>query len=146
MNDILNSIFKYDNHATVCGLTNELNILYYYQYYLNHDDNVLILSHTLYEANKIFQKLKTYTDDVCLFPMDDFLASVALAISPDLKVRRLETLEQVKTRKKSIIVTNLMGYLRFLPPKEIYKNSYITLKMNEDYAVKELVDKLFSKR
>ncbi|MCX4364506.1 MAG: transcription-repair coupling factor [Bacilli bacterium] len=142
MNDILNSIFKYDNHATVCGLTNELNILYYYQYYLNHDDNVLILSHTLYEANKIFQKLKTYTDDVCLFPMDDFLASVALAISPDLKVRRLETLEQVKTRKKSIIVTNLMGYLRYLPAYSKVDKFNIQITRNEEINRNELLEKL----
>lgn len=98
--NIFDSIFKYENHATVCGLTSELNILYYYQYFNTHDENVLILTHTLYDANKIFQKLRTYTEDVCLFPMDDFLASVALAISPDLKVKRLETLEKLKEIKR----------------------------------------------
>ena len=142
MNDIFDSIFTYKNHATVCGLTNELNILYYYQYYLNHDDNVLILTHTLYDANKIFQKLKTYTDDVCLFPMDDFLASVALAISPDLKVRRLETLEQIKTRKKNIIVTNLMGYLRFLPSLSKVDKFNIKINKNETINRSELLEKL----
>ena len=142
MDSILNSIFEYKNHATVCGLTNELNILYYYHYYLSHDDNVLVLTHTLYEANKIFQKLKTYTDDVCLFPMDDFLASVALAISPDLKVRRLETLEQIKLGKKKIVVTNLMGYLRYLPSLSSGDKFNIRLEKNENINRTELLEKL----
>lgn len=142
MDSVLNSIFEYKNHATVCGLTNELNILYYYHYYLSHDDNVLVLTHTLYEANKIFQKLKTYTDDVCLFPMDDFLASVALAISPDLKIRRLETLEQIKSSKKKIVVTNLMGYLRYLPSLSGGDKFNIKLEKNENINRAELLEKL----
>lgn len=140
--DIFDSIFKYENHLKVCGLTSELDILYYYRYFMTHDDNVLVLSHTLYDANKIFQKLKTYTDDVCLFPMDDFLASVALAISPDLKVRRLETLEHVKTNKKSIVVTNLMGYLRYLPSINNVDKFNIEIKINDQINRDELLNKL----
>lgn len=113
--DYLNNLFKFENESIVCGLSSELTIIYYLKYFENHDDNVLIVTNSLYDANKIFRALKTYTDDVCLFPMDDFLASVAIAISPDLKVTRLETLEYIKKNKKTIVVTNLMGYLRYLP-------------------------------
>ena len=113
--DYLNNLFKFENESIVCGLSSELTILYYLKYFESHDDNVLIVTNSLYDANKIFRALKTYTEDVCLFPMDDFLASVAIAISPDLKVTRLETLEHIKKNKKTIVVTNLMGYLRYLP-------------------------------
>lgn len=113
--DYLNNLFKFENESIVCGLSSELTILYYLKYFESHDDNVLIVTNSLYDANKIFRALKTYTDDVCLFPMDDFLASVAIAISPDLKVTRLDTLEHIKKNKKTIVVTNLMGYLRYLP-------------------------------
>ena len=139
--DFLNDLFKYKNHSTVCGLTDELSILYYYNYFINNSDNLLIVTNSLYDSNKIFQKLKTYTDDVCLFPMDDFLASVALAISPDLKVKRLETLEYIKTHK-SIVVTNLMGYLRFLPGLN-EKNKYdIDLKIGSYIKRDELINNL----
>ena len=120
--NFLGEIFKYENHARVCGLTSELQAQYYYHYFKQNDDNILIVTNSLYDSNKIYQKLKTYTDDVCLFPMDDFLSSVALAISPDLKVNRLETLEYLKNHDKTIVVTNLMGYLRFLPSYEKSQN------------------------
>lgn len=140
--DFLNDLFKYENHSRVCGLTDELNILYFYNYFKNNDRNVLIVTNSLYDSNKIFQKIKTYTTDVCLFPMDDFLSSVALAISPDLKVNRLETLEFIKNHKKSIVVTNLMGYLRFLPSLE--KSRDLNIKIMKDSTINrdEFINKL----
>ncbi len=129
--DTLEKIFTYENHSTVCGLTDELSILYYYTYFNTHQENVLIVTNALFDATKIMQKLKTYTEDVCLFPMDDFLSSVALAISPDLKVERLQTLERIRTGKKCIVVTNLMGYLRFLPSIEEAKSLKISLSKGD---------------
>lgn len=140
--DFLDSIFKYENHSKVCGLTTELLVLYYYNYYKSNDSSVLIITNSLYDSNKIFQRLKTYTDEVCLFPMDDFLSSVALAISPDLKINRLETLEYIKNHKKCIVVANLMGYLRFLPSYENAKNLNISLTkgatIDRDSVIKTL--------
>ena len=140
--NFLGEIFKYENHARVCGLTSELQAQYYYHYFKQNDDNILIVTNSLYDSNKIYQKLKTYTDDVCLFPMDDFLSSVALAISPDLKVNRLETLEYLKNHDKTIVVTNLMGYLRFLPSYEKSQNLKVSLKkgltIDRDKIVNEL--------
>lgn len=50
--------------------------------------------------------------------MDDFLTSEAIAISPDLKINRLETLNKINFAEGPIIViTNLTGYLRYLPSK-----------------------------
>ena len=136
--DFLSDIFKYKNGYHVCGLTEELTIQYYLNYYNKKHENVLIVTNTLYDANKIYQGLKTYTDDVCLFPMDDFLASVALAISPDLKVRRLETLEYLKEHS-GIVVTNLMGYLRFLPSIKESTNFELILEKGRAYERDELL-------
>lgn len=136
--DFLSDIFKYKNGYHVCGLTEELTIQYYLNYYNKNHENVLIVTNTLYDANKIYQGLKTYTDDVCLFPMDDFLASVALAISPDLKVRRLETLENLKEHS-GIVVTNLMGYLRFLPSIKESTNFELLLEKGKNYERDELL-------
>ena len=139
--DILKDLFKYEKYTTVCGLCDELQILYYYHYFMSNDQNVLIVTNSLYDANKIFQKLQTYTDDVCLFPMDDFLASVALAISPDLKVKRLEALEKLKT-KRQIVVTNLMGYLRFLPAVDVTKKLKFTLTKDTSINRDEILQNL----
>ena len=113
--DFLNNYFKYQNESEIVGLTSELNIFCILNYFQNTNKSVLILTNTLYEANKYFDAMSTYTDDCLLFPMDDFVASVALAISPELKIKRLETINILKENNHKIVVTNLMGVLRYLP-------------------------------
>ena len=114
---ILSKYFEYKNGAHVQGLTKELDVLYISEYFKTHKEDVLVLTSSLYEANNYYKELQTYVDDVLFFPMDDFLTSVAVAISPDLKIKRLEALEKLKSRKndKYLIVTSLMGYLKYLP-------------------------------
>ena len=111
--DFLNNYFKYQNESEIVGLTPELNIFYILNYFQKTNKNILIITNTLYEANKYFDSISTYTDDCLLFPMDDFVASVA--ISPELKIKRLETINVLKENNRKIVVTNLMGLLRYLP-------------------------------
>ena len=142
--DFLADYFKYENGLTVTGLTKELNIFYMLELFKKEKRNIVILTNTLYEANMYYDSLKTYTDDVCLFLMDDFLTSVAVAISPDLKIKRLETLEQIRSGKKVIVVTNLMGFLRFLPDKNNTTNLEFNLELNKEIKrdkIEEILDK-----
>ena len=112
------SIFKHllsiDNKSNIYGLTRETKAIYLWNYYLENKKSMLIVTDTLYESNKLYQALIKYTTDVVFFPMDDFLTSEALAISPELKTTRLETLNELINGTKKIVITNLMGYLRFL--------------------------------
>ncbi len=142
--NFLDEYFKYENGLTITGLTRELNVFYVLKLFEREDRNVLVLANTLYEANMFYESLKTYTEDVCLFPMDDFLTSVAVAISPDLKIKRLETLERIRLGNKCIVVTNLMGYLRFLP--DMGNTNNLEFKLNKKTNIKrddilELLDK-----
>ena len=107
-------------------------------------ENILLVTPTLFEANRLLNILTSYTDKALLFPMDDFLTSMAVAISPDLKITRLETINSLLENEKHIVVTHLMGFLRFLPNKDLYKNKIIKLKKNMDFDPKKLVENLIS--
>ena len=124
--DFLNE-FNYDNNVIVEGLTKELNIFYVLNLFKKSTKNILIVTSTLYESNMLFSRLKTYMDDVYLFPMDDFLTMVALAVSPEFKIKRLETLDKIKNRK-SIVITNLTGYLRYLPDVKMHDKLELEIK------------------
>lgn len=131
MEDIY-QLFKVDNIDNISGLTEELNILYIYNYFVKKKQNIIVLTSSLFEATKYFEKLQTYTNEVYFFPMDEFLTSVAVAVSPEFKNHRLETLQKVSGNKPNIVVTNLMGYLRYLPNKKVVERSLITLKIKEE--------------
>lgn len=57
------------------------------------------MTSNLYETNNIYQIVLNYTDKVLFFPMDDFLTSEALAISPEFLSYRLDTLNRSNRRK-----------------------------------------------
>ena len=80
------------NSGEVLGLTNELKMIYLYELYKKQNRNIILVTNSLYEANECYQSLNKYTKNVYFFPMDDFLTSEAIAISPELKVTSLETL------------------------------------------------------
>ena len=140
--NFLNSILCDIDGSVISGLTTELKGLFIYKKFKKENRNILCLTTSIYEANKLFQTLLNYTPQVSFFPMDDFLTSEALAISPEFKFTRLDTLNKV-LNEKQIVVTNLMGFLRFLPNPKDYKNSFITLKLNEEIKIDELVSKLY---
>ncbi len=140
---MFDNLFEFNNKNVITGLTSELKAIFTYNYYKKNNKNILYVVSTLYEANQIFQAISNYLDNVLLFPMDDFLTSEALAISPDLKATRLETIEKLLTNQNYIVVTNLMGYLRYLPQKKLFLNSKVELVKNSEIDMKELIEKLY---
>lgn len=141
---MFNDLFSDLNKDEILGLTNETKALYLYQYYLNKKENMVVLCSSLYEANKLYQSLTNYIDNVVLFPMDDFLTSEALAISPELKIQRLETINNLINKKANIVITNLMGYLRYLPTSSHFKSFFIKLNIDDEINIEKLIDKLYT--
>ncbi len=111
----INDIFSKLTIPNVSGLTDELKVQYINYISENRGKGIIILTSTMYEATKYYNYLKTYKNNVFLFPMDEFLTSVAIASSLDLKIKRLETLNNLKTTPNPIVVTNLTGFLKFVP-------------------------------
>ena len=133
-----------DNYYGVSGLTTELNCIYIYNTFLKKNGNVLVVTNSLYEANNFYQRLQNYTNKVLFFPMDDFITSEAIAISPEFKVERINTLNKlVNNANNYIVVCNLMGVLRYLPTKSIWKNSILKIKKGEEFERTTLLNKLY---
>ena len=126
----------------VTGLNKELNSVYVYDYFNKYNNNILLVTNSLYEANDLYNRLSNYTDRVLFFPMDDFMTSEASIISPELMIERLNTLNKLVNNDNYIVVTNLMGLLRYLPNKSLYKKKIINLNVNEDVNREVLINNL----
>ncbi|MFA5408459.1 MAG: DEAD/DEAH box helicase, partial [Bacilli bacterium] len=143
---IINSLLGKYEHGKVglSGLTDDLLVVYLKKIYQENKRNIILVTSTLFEANKIYQLMIKEIDKTLLFPMDDFLTSEALAISPDLKVSRLETINTISDSSDNhVIVTHLMGYLRYLPNKKEWQKSIISLSKGDDISKDLLVRKLY---
>ena len=132
------------DNVVIKGLNDTAFCHYVYEAFLKNNQNIVILTPTLFEANRLLNILSSYTDKAILFPMDDFLTSMAIAMSPDLEITRLESINTLLNNDKHILVTHLMGFLRFLPTKDLYQEKIVTIKRNEEYDIKKLTEKLIS--
>ena len=133
-----------NNYYGISGLTLELNCIYIYDTFIKQDGSVLVVTNSLYEANNFYQRLLNYTDKVLFFPMDDFITSEAIAISPEFKVERINTLNKLVNNGNYIVICNLMGVLRYLPTKKTWKDSILNLKKDQDYEREVLLNKLYN--
>ena len=141
MNVFENMFRNLKNNVQIIGLNDELKGIYINNLFKKQNENLLVITNTLYEANKLYQTILNHNDKTLIFPMDDFLTSEALAISPELKNTRLETLNKVLD-EKYIIITDLLGYLRYLPPSKLYREKIYILKKGQEINQKNLIKSL----
>ena len=140
----LDTVFDKFNGKCISGLSEELKVQYINYLSRKYDKDIIVLTSSLYEATKYYNYIGIYNDNSYIFPMDDFVSSMLTASSPDLKVKRLDTLSHINDKNRKIVVTNLDGFLKFLPSKKDILNFDIKLSKDEDIDRKELEDKLFN--
>jgi len=131
--------FKFEKGSITYGLTNELIAFYVSELFKNKNKNIIVVTSNLYEGNKIFNIIKNHLDNVLMFPMDDFITSKVIAMSPEFQLERLNTLDKINI-SNNVIVTNLMGYLKYLPKYDIKKE--IDLKINTKIDYTKFVEQL----
>ncbi len=133
------NFFNLENGKVTYGLTDELIAFYVAEVFKKWSKNIILVTSNLYESNKLFNTISIHLDNTYLFPMDDFITSQVVAMSPEFTLDRLNVLDKLKTQKL-VIVTNLMGYLRYLPSKSAQKN--IKLEVNKEINREELIKSL----
>lgn len=133
-----------DNYYGVSGLNPELFSIYIYNNFLKSNKGMLVVTNSLYEANSLYSKISNYTDRVLFFPMDDFITSEALAISPEFKSERVNTINKLVVDNKYIVVANLMGVLRYLPLVDVWKKSIIKLETGMNIEREYLENMLYN--
>ena len=94
----------------VLGLNKKIQASYVWNLFDASKKNILIVTNTLYEANNLYKDLSVFSDNILLFPMDDFLVSEALAISPDLMAKRIETLNELAFSFDNKIIIGTRGW------------------------------------
>ena len=144
MSKILDLIdINFNNNLTIVESTSELFSLIVYKNYLDSNKNILIVTPSLFEASKIYESLLNYTNEVYLFPNDDYFTIKSLAVSPEFKITRLETINSIlKNDTNKIVVTHLDGYIKKISSKNDYKSNILKLNVNQMVDRDKLISKL----
>ncbi len=104
------------------------------------NQNIMIVTSNLYQAQKTYDKLVQMLGEqhVHFFPMDEFISAEMLASSNEFREERINTIVNIIENKQGIIVTHTIGAVRKLPPLEIIEENMITLKNTGIYEFDDL--------
>lgn len=130
------------NNIGLYGMTNEFFCAYISKLKKTYNKDILVLTSSLFEANTIFNSLEKYDNTTLLFPMDEFITSESIAISPELKTIRLDTLNKLNSEKSHILICHLESYLRYLPNKKTYLDNVIKINIGNTYSRDRLINDL----
>lgn len=143
MNIFSNIIKTYnENNIGLKGMNLGFFSLYLNKLLKETDNGIIVVTPTIYEANKLYQNFSD-TKDVFLYETDDVLTSLATSKSSELKVEKLNILKESLNNNKKIIITDINGYLKKLPSINDFKNNIIKLKIGTDINLKNIVDNLY---
>ncbi len=105
---------------------------------------ICIVTYNEIQAKKIYEDIKYFTDKVVLFPKKEIVTYDYIAESKDLPYKRIESLNEIKSKKNLIVVTTIEAIMQKLPQKEILYKNEINFKIGENYNLEEIKQNLVS--
>ncbi|MCM3598939.1 transcription-repair coupling factor [Metabacillus idriensis] len=129
----------------VAGLSGSARSVFTSSLYQHSNKPILMITHNLFQAQKIYEDLVNLVgDQVLLYPVNELIASELAVASPELKAQRMEVLNQLSQDKKRIIVAPVAALRRFLPPKEAWLENQFHLKLGQDLDLEKTMASLIT--
>ena len=103
---------------------------------------LLIITYNEIQAKTIKENLDYFTEKTILFPKKEIVTYDFVAESKDLPYERIESLNQITSKKNLIIVTTIEAIMQKLPAKSVLYNSSISFKIGDLKNLEEIKQKL----
>lgn len=145
MTDILcKKLFDFDinNIKNVSISDNEIYNQFILYTFFSSGKNIMLVFPTLNEATEKFNNLKSYLDDVYLFPEDDIISKSAIASSPELLYMRINLLNKINDNKQKIVIVHLNSYIKKMSNIQAHRDKTIHLKKNKIVNREKLIKDL----
>ncbi|MGG1572713.1 transcription-repair coupling factor [Fictibacillus sp. NRS-1165] len=128
----------------VAGLSGSARTLLIASLYEQTGQTQFVITHNLYQAQKLYEDLCSLLpeDEIFLYPVNDLISSEIAIASPELKAQRLEVLNFLSHKDKGVIIAPIAGVRRFLPPRNVWKQSQIDFETGMDIDVEHVLNTL----
>ena len=103
---------------------------------------MIILSHNLYQAELLYQRLSPMMPSMGFYPQDEFVTLDQLALSDTLKIERLYTAAKIFTEHLNTVITHPVALSQYRIDKERFKKNIITLKKGDVFSQEKLLSYL----
>lgn len=128
----------------VAGLSGSARALFIAALYKEMKRPQLIVTHNLYQAQKMYDDLVEILgdDEIYLYPVNELIAAEIAVASPELKGQRIDALNYLCKANNGIIIAPVAGLRRILPPKELWMMNQVHLKVGDEIQLDTFLQKL----
>ena len=158
MNKILNYIgktpyfkelltkYKANEELYITNTNDNISLLMLIYLFNKNDESLLIVTPNLYKAQKVYDSLTNLLkeDQVSFYPQDEFITTEMLAMSKEFKYERINTIKKIIENKKSIVVTNTTGLLKYQLPLSKWEKAIIRLLKGDIVDLENLPKQLIA--
>ncbi|NEU32547.1 transcription-repair coupling factor [bacterium LRH843] len=118
----------------ISGLSGSAKSLFISSLQLETSRSQLVVTHNLYQAQKLYDDLVDFLGEehVLLYPVNELISAEIAIASPEMKAQRIDVLNKLIHSFKGIVIAPLAGVRRKLPPRDIWKEHQIHLKVGSD--------------
>ena len=131
-----------ENNIGLLNMTDEFFALYLKKILLSQNKSILVVTPTLYEANKIYSNFSN-DESSFLFQSEQIINEDIISKSPETKAERLNVINKIQNNK-SIVFTDVSGYLTKLTSKKEYNNSIIDIEIGQEINIENLKERIFN--
>ena len=106
----------------------------------------VIFTANLHQANQLREDLRVFYPEEKLFiyNVNDMIVAQQSIASPEEQAERVEALEFLLSNKTGIVLIPIAGARRLLPPKEIYQKAHLTINLDGEIELEQLMNQLVS--
>ncbi|WP_416148121.1 transcription-repair coupling factor [Salipaludibacillus sp. HK11] len=130
----------------VSGLTGSARSLMLAAIYKKTGHSQLVVTHNLFQAQKLFDDLVTILGEehVFLYPVNELISSEVAVASPEMRGQRLEALNRWTSNKEAIVISPIAGVRRLLPPPAMWEGRQITFRCGEELELSSMLNQCIS--
>ena len=135
--------FEYKSGTGLFNMTSGFFAFFLEKLFKKEDRAILVVTSSNFEARKIYNKFID-SSNILLFEDDEMVLKDGSSISPELRIDRINILNDLVSNNKRIVFTDVSGYLKYLPLVSDFVNGKLFLKTgsvcNRDELVSRLVE------
>lgn len=136
------SSFEFKDNTGLFNLSGGFFVLCLKKLFRENDKSILIVVPNMLEARNIYNKF--LDDNVIIFEDDEISFSDGNSVSPELKIERINTLNELINSKKKIVITDVRGFTRKLLNIKEFNKRTLLFKENAEFFHETIVEKLSS--
>ena len=107
--------------------------------YLEDKHKYLLVTSSLYKAQKIYSILKSLLPDtkISMFMNDELIRAENLSLSKEMAANRIYVIDEILSGQNEIIIANIASIIRYLPEKKTFLDSILSFKVGDTINLTE---------